>query len=360
MSPLNTIMEPISPFFPLLVTISAVGVMLWAAYWIFIGRHHDLGNERLFFRQLILVGVTLAGVVVIVLALPLDEGARAQIVGLIGLVISGIIAFSSGNIFTNLAAGIVLRVTRPFGIGDFIRVRDYFGRVTERGLFDTEIQAENRELIAIPNSYLTSNPVSTIRSSGAIVSASLSLGYDVHHSQVSSLLIQAAEKSGLEEAFVHILDLGNYSITYRISGILPDVKGIITARSNLYRDILDVLHGHGIEIMSPSFMNQRQLAQGKRFIPTPEIETPSEQKAVAEDVVFDKAEEAAQLDHEQLELIDKIKQLKIELVQASDEEKAHIKKEIEALGGRLEIIEQKASGSTEDTIMAEHSSLGKG
>ena len=33
------------------------------------------------------------------------------------------------------------------------------------------------------------------------------------------LLIEAAEKSGLEEPFVHIIEIGNYSITYRISGL---------------------------------------------------------------------------------------------------------------------------------------------
>ena len=55
-----------------------------------------------------------------------------------------------------------------FRSGDFIRVKEYFGRVTERGLLDTEIQTETRELISIPNAFLISNPVQVIRSSGTI------------------------------------------------------------------------------------------------------------------------------------------------------------------------------------------------
>lgn len=190
MSFLNSIVEFITPYIPLLITALSFGVLLWGAHWILITRHLDLGSERKITRQLIMMGLTLASIVA--LALPVEPSSRNQIIGLIGLVISAIFAFSSGTVFSNIIAGLLLRVTTPFRIGDFIYVREHFGRVTEKGLFDTEIQAENRELIAIPNIYLVSNPISTVRNSGAIVSVSLSLGYDVHHSQVDSLLIKAA------------------------------------------------------------------------------------------------------------------------------------------------------------------------
>lgn len=213
MSFLNNMIELITPYIPLLITALSVGVLLWGTHWILLKRHLDLGDERKITRQLIMMGLTVASVVALALALPIDASSRNQIIGLIGLVISAIFAFSSGTVFSNLMAGLLLRATTLFRIGDFIYVHEYFGRVTEKGLFDTEIQAENRELIAIPNIYLVSNPISTVRSSGAIVSISLSLGYDIHHSQVDSLLIKAAEKSGLKESFVQILELGNYSIT---------------------------------------------------------------------------------------------------------------------------------------------------
>jgi small conductance mechanosensitive channel len=45
-------------------------------------------------------------------------------------------------------------------------------------------------------------------------STTLSLGFDAHHLTVEPLLIEAAAKSGLEEPFVHILEIGNYAVTY--------------------------------------------------------------------------------------------------------------------------------------------------
>lgn len=341
-------MELIVPYLPPLGVAIAFGAVLWGAHWFLIGRHADLGRERRFPRQLVMLGLTLVGLVTIVLSLPVSESSRNGLIGMIGLLASGILAFSSTTVVANLMAGILLRVTKPFGIGDFIRVNDHFGRVSDRGLFDTEIQSESRELVAIPNTYLISHPVTTIRSSGTIISLTLSLGYDVHHSQVESLLVKAAQECGLEEPFVHILELGNFSVTYRISGFLKEVKWLITARSNLSRSVLDTLHGHGIEIMSPSVMNQRKLAGDKKTLPAAGQEKSLETPVIAEDIVFDKAEQAEQKEKEKKEWIGTIEKLESSLKDAPEEDKEQIKKQIAEGRERLKVLEQAAGGTARD------------
>ena len=206
-------LETFASFGPLGIIVTVVGMMLWMAHWLLIKRHPELGNERLFPRQLIMLGLTLAGLLAVVFVLPVSESSRNQLMGLIGILISGVFAFSSATVTSNLMAGMLLRITKPFRVGDFIRIGDHFGRVSERGLFDTEIQTETRELIALPNTYCIGNPVTTIRSSGTIISATLSLGYDLDHRRIEPLLMEAAEACGLSEPFVHILELGNFSVT---------------------------------------------------------------------------------------------------------------------------------------------------
>ena len=206
-------------FWPLLCVAIVSAVVLRGTHWLLIGRHPDLSSERKFPRQIIVLGLLLIGLILAIIVLPVSEAFRDRLLGLIGLLISGIIAFSSTTIVANFMAGILLRITKPFRTGDFVRVGEYFGRVSERGIFDTELQTETRELIALPNTYLISNPVTAVLNSGTIISITLSLGFDIHHSQIEPLLIEAAEKSGLEEPFVHIIEIGNYSITYRISGL---------------------------------------------------------------------------------------------------------------------------------------------
>ncbi|MFT4677309.1 MAG: small conductance mechanosensitive channel [Patiriisocius sp.] len=62
-------------------------------------------------------------IIPVVLA-PLEESTRNQILGLIGLLMSAIVALSSTAFVTNFMAAIMLRVTRPFKVGDFITVCD--------------------------------------------------------------------------------------------------------------------------------------------------------------------------------------------------------------------------------------------
>ncbi|MEK6201658.1 MAG: mechanosensitive ion channel family protein [Desulfobulbaceae bacterium] len=349
----NSIVEFTLPYLPLLSMIIAISSTLLAAHWMLIRRQEELGNERMCPRQICMLGLTLVALVALILVLPVSEGARNRLLGIIGLLISGILAFSSTTVVANLMAGILLRVTKPFRTGDFIRVGDHFGRVSERGLFETEIQSESRELIAIPNTYLVSNPVTTIRSSGTIIATTLSLGYDVHHAQVEPLLLQAAKESGLEEPFVHILELGNYAITYRISGFLPEIKWLITARSNLCHSVLDILHGQGIEIMSPTYMNQRPVNDAARIIPTLVQEDLSAPPVMAEDIVFDKAEQAEQTENEKQKLMDDMQELETALKEAPEEEKNRIKDEIEEGRERLKLLEQTPEESSAETHVTE-------
>lgn len=326
-------------FLPLLLTSIGVIIILYGAHKFIIVRHSGLGNERLLPRQLIMLGLTFASVVAITIALPVSEGIRNQMLVLIGIVTSGIFAFSSTTIFANLMAGIMLRVTKPFITGDFISVNDYFGRVVDRGLLDTEIQTEDKRLVALPNTLIISAPVSVVRNSGTIVSVTLSLGYDLHYTKVESLLLEATRQAGLQEPFVQILELGNYAITYKTSGILTDVKVLLTAHSNLRRYILDMLHNNGIEIVSPAFMNQRKIAEDSRVIPKFVNQKPPKDSAVVEEIVFDKAEEAEKIEKEKRKHIETIESCEKDLEGASALEKKQLKAIIKSSRERLKVFD---------------------
>ena len=150
-------------------------------------------------NQLILLGISVAGLLVVILVMPIGEAARGQILGLLGIVLSAGIALASTTFLGNAMAGVMLRAVKNFRMGDSIRTGEHFGRVSERGLFHTEIQTEDRELTTLPNLFLVTNPVTTLRSSGTIVSTTISLGYDVPRKKVSELLLEAATQAELEE-----------------------------------------------------------------------------------------------------------------------------------------------------------------
>ncbi len=317
---LNQILSFQGTFFTILITIG----IYYATQWI-LKKSSKGKSDWGIIKSIILFSIILIGAIAIVLSLPMDPSTKGNISSLIGIVISAVFALSSATFMGNGMAGIMLRTINSFKPGDFIRTNDLFGRVTERGLFHTEIQTENRDLTTIPNLYLTTHPVKVIRTSGTFITGVCSLGYDVNRITIEKALLKAIEKAGLKDGFVRITDLGDFSVVYKSFGLLEDIKTIISAESKLNAMILDCLHEAGIEIVSPNFMNQRAVGDTV-FIP--KKVTKSEQKklddiAAPENVIFDKADEAESLEKRKEKLADidaKIKTIAEELKAATTEE----------------------------------------
>jgi len=236
---------------------------------------------------------------------------------------------------------------KNFHLGDFIRIENNFGRVTKKGLFRTEIQTEDRNLTSLPNLYIANNPLQIIRDSGTIISTTVSLGYDLNRSKIETYLLEAAKASGLIEPFVFITNLGDFSVTYKINGLLTDITKYFTVTSKLNANVLDHLHKAGIEIVSPNFVNQRQVNEIK-FMPVITKERmPTPDKKLPEELVFDKAIKADKIDDkikslEKLE--EEIKQLKLASKDAKNKEEISSRiKTLEELKEKLNshIVEDK-------------------
>ncbi|BFM05279.1 mechanosensitive ion channel family protein [Halioxenophilus aromaticivorans] len=239
--------------------------------------------------------VGFCGAVAFIATLPVSESLRNQLLTLLGLVVTAILTLSSTSIAGNAMAGLMLRLLSSYRPGDFVHVGDYFGRVTEQNLFHTEIQTEDRDLLTLPNLFMAANPVKVIHATGTIVTATVTLGYDVQRKHAQALLKTAAEETGLSDSFVLITNLGDFSVEYRVCGFLAEVKTLISARSNLRCKMLDTLHEAGVEIVSPNFMNQRQVPGP--VIPAAHLHPiQSEQDTTPEQTLFDKAERAQQLE----------------------------------------------------------------
>lgn len=243
--------------------------------------------------------VGLIGIIGVILVLPISSSTRSDLMTLLGIITSAAIALSSTTFVGNAMAGFLLRIVRNFKSGDFVQVGEYFGRVSEEGIFHTELQTEESNLTTLPNLYLVTQPVTVIRQSGTIISATVSLGYDVPHPVVERVLKAAAEDAGLKDAYVQVVELGDYSVTYRCAGLLETVKRLLAAKSHLRAKMIDHLHENGVEIVSPAFMNQRRIDPARPVIPCPVSAKASSEPEVAEgpdeNVVFDKAERAALL-----------------------------------------------------------------
>lgn len=305
-------------FIPLLATILVV-VLVTGILNRWLRKRWKDNPDAQFRFQLIMLVTTLVGILAIIVALPVSEALRNQLLSLIGVLLSAAIALSSTTFIGNILAGIMLKVIRSARPGDFITVGDLTGRITEMDLLHTEVQTEFRNLVTVPNLVMVTQPLEVVRASGTIVTAEVSLGYEHSQSDIRKLLCDAAEATGLSDAFAHVRELGDFSVTYRAAGLLEDVQSLISARAKLRASMLDTLHAAGIEIVSPNFMNTRALSPDAVIVPqTSRPLRPPEEATSAEAIAFDKAAEAASIE----ELKKAIESLTAEIEQPADDTSA--------------------------------------
>jgi len=310
----------------------ATALFFWGLYVLskkLLERQSKGKTDKALIRSIILFAIAAIGIISLVLSLPMASDQKGQLTSLIGIVLSAVLGLSSTTFIGNAFAGISLKLRKNFKPGDFIEVDGVFGRVTEQGLFHTEIQTVDRDLTTLPNMSLASNSVKVTRQSGTIISVECSLGYDVNRHKIEDALIEAAMACELTDPFVHIVSLGDFSIVYKVHGLLQDVKSIVSAKSRFTGHVIDALHEAGIEIVSPSFMNQKPVGD-TLFIPEKyRPKNTTKEESAPEAVIFDKAEEAENIEKKKQLVADLDKEILMrneELQKVKDES---VKKEIE-------------------------------
>ena len=344
---ITLLFKHLKSFIPFIITIGISTFVLTGIWYLLYKRKILFAREHRIFNPLVFVFLVLMSVIAGILTLPISDVSRGQLLSLIGITTTGAIGLASTTFIGNAMAGFMLKIVSNFRPGDFLKVENIFGRITEMGLFHTEIQTEDRDLATLSNLYLVKNPVKVIRSSGAFISSEISIGYDVSSKKVQTLLLEAAESTGLAESFVHIKALGDFSVSYKVSGFLKDIKTILSSHSKLKGNILEIFHKNNVEIVSPNFMNQRQLVTNDKMIPKGNHQSSTEvnsNHSTPEDLIFDKADEAETKEKrkERLEEYKKVLgDLEKEKKEMSDEvEIEKLVKRIERIKGICEKLEK--------------------
>lgn len=310
-------------------------VALYINSWIFDHIKIFASKERAnLWKSIVRVFLIFFGALIFVFALPISTELKSQIFSLFGIILSAGIALSSTTLLGNLLAGIMNNSEGRFESGDLIEVDNFQGRVTKKSFFYTEIQLEDSNFITIPNLFLATKAVKNTRKKDTIIATEISLGYDVPHDIIEEALKQAALQAKLTKPYVYIKALGDFSVVYKIHGFLDDSDKYFSSFHILNKKVLDVLHEKNIEIVSPTFMNQRQV-NDKEFIP-PKTKKQSELvDSSHEEQIFDKANSFKEIEEHK-------KKLEAKLQDVEDkEQKGKIKAEVEKLENKKEELEEK-------------------
>ena len=255
--------------------------LAWLAVLYFITRY-VLGMLRAFFRGLDTGAIELASferewawptyrivrMLVIILALvvayPHIPGSDSEAFKGISVLVGLIVSLGSSSIIGNIIAGYSLTYRRLFRIGDWVKIDDTIGEVTEIKVLTTRLRSLKNEEVVVPNTNVQNGQVinfSTLaRDKGLILSTTVGIGYDTPWRQVEAMLKEAAGRTpgllGHPQPFVLSKDLGDFAVTYELNVYCDDPGSMGRTYSALHSSIMDVFNDHGVAIMTPTYMSE--------------------------------------------------------------------------------------------------------
>jgi small-conductance mechanosensitive channel len=231
-------------------------------------------------RKLVLAGVWLFALAI---AYPFLPGSNSEAFKGISVLVGLMVTLGSSGLVNQVMSGFTLTYSRALRVGDFVRVNDIDGTVTQIGALSTKIKTPRGEEVTIPNAVIVSQTVTNYtrftESEGVFVPTSISIGYDVPWRQVHAMLLEAAKRTpGIRsqpQPVVRQTQLGDFAVTYTLFVSLERPQQRFIVLGAVHANILDVFNEHGVQIMSPSYEAdpaERKVVPRDRWFETPAVE----------------------------------------------------------------------------------------
>lgn len=114
----------------------------------------DLGMQG-FLKQALRIIVYILAIIMAIHSLGGDTASLVTVLGVVSLAFS----LSMQGILTNVFSGMVILITKPFIVGDFVEITGVMGTVSEITLMRTKMNTPDNKVLLIPNSDVSSNTI---------------------------------------------------------------------------------------------------------------------------------------------------------------------------------------------------------
>lgn len=225
------------------------------------------------------------------MAYPYLPGAGTEAFKGLSVLIGLMISLGASSVVGQAAAGLILTYTRTLRTGEYVRIGEHEGTVTEVGMFTTTIRTGLGEVLTIPNSMITGavtkNYSRVVQGAGYVVDTVVTIGYDTSWRQVEALLLEAARRTPgiLPSPTPQVFQtaLSDFYPEYRLvaQAVPSEPRPRAELLSLLHGNIQDVFNEQGVQIMSPHYLGD-----------------PESDKLVAKDQIFAPYSQGSKTDRE--------------------------------------------------------------
>lgn len=219
-------------------------------------------------RTLVHLGVWLFA---LAMAYPYLPGAQTEAFKGMSVLLGLMVSLGASNMLGQAISGLIVTYNHTMRVGEYVRVGDVEGTVTEVGTFTTRVRTGMGEELTIPNTLIvgsvTRNYSRATPGAGYIVDTVLTIGYDAPWRQVHAMMIEAARRTeGISQApapRVFQTALSDYYAEYRIAAHAVATQPLPRAEllGQLHANLQDVFNENGVQIMSPHYMADPERAK---------------------------------------------------------------------------------------------------
>ncbi|MFD2644722.1 mechanosensitive ion channel family protein [Pseudomonas japonica] len=207
----------------------------------------------------------------LVMAYPYLPGSGTDAFKGLSVLLGLMISLGASSVVGQAAAGLILTYSRTLRSGEYVRIGDHEGTVTEVGVFNTTIRTGLGEVLTLPNSLITGsvtrNYSRVVQGVGYIVDTTVTIGYDTPWRQVEAMLLEAARRTdGVRDdppPQVFQTGLSDFYPQYRLvaQAIPSEPRPRAELLSLLHANIQDVFNEYGVQIMSPHYYDDPEKAK---------------------------------------------------------------------------------------------------
>jgi small-conductance mechanosensitive channel len=198
------------------------------------------------------------------MAYPYLPGAHTDAFKGLSLIVGLMASIGASGVVGQIAAGVMIVYTYALKKGEYVRIQEYEGTVTELGLFVTRLCTGLGEEIALPNAFVLGNVTRNFSridgGSGYVLDSKVTIGYDAPWRRVHAMLLEAAatipEIRKTPPAYVVQTALSDFYVEYKLVVHVDTDVPATRARvaSDLHAAIQDAFNRNGVQIMSPHYM----------------------------------------------------------------------------------------------------------
>jgi small-conductance mechanosensitive channel len=209
-------------------------------------------------RRLVTALLWLLGIAIAYPYLPgSDSDAFKGISVFVGLVVS----LGSSGVVNQMMSGLTITYSRALRVGDYVRIGDIDGTVTQLGPLATKVKTPRGEEVTIPNavviSQMTTNYSRLAATEGVYIPTTVTIGYDTPWRQIHALLLIAAERTPGVRAepkpVVRQTALQDFYVVYTLLVCLEQPNMRAPVLDALHANIQDAFNEYGVQIMSPNY-----------------------------------------------------------------------------------------------------------